>query len=48
MTESTTMKITVKATSVTLIDYHMRKAEGGGKSKEARSHETSTGEGVRK
>jgi len=48
MTKSKTAKITVKAASVTLIDYHMERAgeaEGG---KEVKIHEASTGEGVRK
>jgi len=48
MTKSKTAKITVKAASVTLIDYHMKKSGEVGADKEARNHETSTGEGVRK
>ena len=48
MTESKTAKITVKAPSVTLIDYHMGKAGEVGAGKEARIHEAPTREGVRK
>ena len=48
MTESKTAKITVKAATVTLIDYHMKKVERLGESEEGRSREASTGEGVRK
>ena len=48
MTKSKTAKITVKAASVTLIDYHMSKSGEIEASREERGHEASTGERVLK
>ena len=48
MTKSKTAKITVKAASVTLIDYHMSKSGEIEASGEVRRHEASAGERVLK
>ena len=48
MTKSKTAKITVRAASVTLIDYHMGKSGEIEAGREVRRHEASAGERVLK
>ena len=48
MTKSHAAKITVKAASVTLTDFHIRKSEGVGAAEEVRPHETSARERVQR
>jgi len=46
MAKSKTAKITVKAVSVVLTDFHIKKKEEAGATKEVREHETPSGERV--
>ena len=48
MTKSKTTKITVRAASVTLTDFHIKRSEGAGVGEKVSRHEASAGEGVQR
>ena len=48
MTKSKTAKITVRAVSVTLTDFHIKKSEGAGIGEKVSRHEASARGGVQR